>query len=91
MDCSTSKSIQFRRYQQVSVLICTLKFGFPNVPFDFRFEKMKPQWGSIPDLATQEIKLRQKISLLCLMEVSKIEKTMASKLFDNSTFFLDDF
>ncbi len=38
---------------------------------NFRFEKMKPQWGSIPDLATQEIKLRQKISLLCLMEVSE--------------------
>lgn len=35
-----------------------------------KFEKMKPQWGSIPDLATQEIKLRQKISLLCLMEMT---------------------
>jgi len=33
------------------------------------FEQMKPQWMNIPDLATQELKLRQKISLLCLMEV----------------------
>ena len=34
------------------------------------FEKMKPQWSTIADLAAQELKLRQKISLLCLMEVS---------------------
>jgi hypothetical protein len=33
------------------------------------FEKMKPQWSNIADLAAQELKLRQKISLLCLMEV----------------------
>jgi 26S proteasome regulatory subunit N9 len=33
------------------------------------FEMMKPQWSSIADLAAQELKLRQKISLLCLMEV----------------------
>ncbi|CAH0390189.1 unnamed protein product [Bemisia tabaci] len=35
-----------------------------------KFEKMKPKWSSIPDIATQEIKLRQKISLLCLMEMA---------------------
>jgi 26S proteasome regulatory subunit N9 len=35
-----------------------------------KFEKMKPQWETVPDLAAQEIKLRQKISLLCLMEVT---------------------
>ncbi|GLH15131.1 26S proteasome non-ATPase regulatory subunit 13 [Gryllus bimaculatus] len=34
------------------------------------FDKMKPQWASIPDLAAQELKLRQKISLLCLMEMT---------------------
>jgi len=34
-----------------------------------RFEQMKTLWMNIPDLATQELKLRQKISLLCLMEV----------------------
>ncbi|KDR15267.1 26S proteasome non-ATPase regulatory subunit 13 [Zootermopsis nevadensis] len=34
------------------------------------FEKMKPQWSSIADLAAQELKLRQKISLLCLMEMT---------------------
>lgn len=37
------------------------------------FEKMKPQWSSIADLAAQELKLRQKISLLCLMEVRNAE------------------
>lgn len=31
---------------------------------------MKPIWSKIPDLAAQEIKLRQKISLLCLMEIT---------------------
>lgn len=35
-----------------------------------KFESMKPQWSSIADLAAQELFLRQKISLLCLMEVS---------------------
>lgn len=35
-----------------------------------KFEAMKPQWSKIPDLAAQEIKLRQKISLLCLMEMT---------------------
>lgn len=34
------------------------------------FDRMKPQWASIPDLAAQELKLRQKISLLCLMEMT---------------------
>lgn len=34
------------------------------------FENMKPQWSSIADLAAQELKLRQKISLLCLMEMT---------------------
>ncbi|PSN34902.1 26S proteasome non-ATPase regulatory subunit 13 [Blattella germanica] len=34
------------------------------------FEKMKPQWSTIADLAAQELKLRQKISLLCLMEMT---------------------
>jgi len=35
-----------------------------------KFAKMKPQWASIPDIAVQEHKLRQKISLLCLMEMT---------------------
>lgn len=35
-----------------------------------KFEQMKPQWSSIADLGAQELFLRQKISLLCLMEVS---------------------
>uniref|UniRef100_A0A8W7PP43 26S proteasome non-ATPase regulatory subunit 13 n=1 Tax=Anopheles coluzzii TaxID=1518534 RepID=A0A8W7PP43_ANOCL len=35
-----------------------------------KFEQMKPKWSSIADLAAQEVKLRQKISLLCLMEMT---------------------
>ncbi|CAO1436699.1 unnamed protein product [Diamesa hyperborea] len=35
-----------------------------------KFDKMKPIWGQIADLAAQEVKLRQKISLLCLMEMT---------------------
>lgn len=34
------------------------------------FEKMKPQWGKIPDLLAQEDRLRKKIALLCLMEMT---------------------
>lgn len=33
-------------------------------------EKSKPQWSKVADLAAQELKLRQKISLLCLMEMT---------------------
>lgn len=35
-----------------------------------KFEMMKPKWGAIPDLLAQEVKLRKKISLLCLMEMT---------------------
>ncbi|XP_014294810.1 26S proteasome non-ATPase regulatory subunit 13 [Halyomorpha halys] len=35
-----------------------------------KFELMKPKWSEIPDLLAHEIKLRQKISLLCLMEMT---------------------
>jgi 26S proteasome regulatory subunit N9 len=31
---------------------------------------MKPKWSQIADLAAHEVKLRQKISLLCLMEMT---------------------
>lgn len=34
------------------------------------FEKLKPHWGRIADLTAQENKLRLKISLLCLMEMT---------------------
>lgn len=37
-----------------------------------KFEMMKPQWSTIADLAAKELFLRQKISLLCLMEVTFI-------------------
>lgn len=35
-----------------------------------KYEQMKPHWGAIADLAAQELFLRQKISLLCLMEMT---------------------
>ena len=35
-----------------------------------RFADLRPQWTSQPDLASHEIQLRQKISLLCLMEMT---------------------
>lgn len=35
-----------------------------------KFENMKPKWASVADLAAQELFLRQKISLLCLMEMT---------------------
>lgn len=35
-----------------------------------KFDEMKPKWAGVPDLAAQELKLRQKISLLCLMEMT---------------------
>ncbi|KAJ8315045.1 hypothetical protein KUTeg_007196 [Tegillarca granosa] len=34
-----------------------------------KFEDLKKKWATQPDLAASEIPLRQKISLLCLMEV----------------------
>lgn len=34
------------------------------------FDRLKLQWVKIADLAAQELKLRQKISLLCLMEMT---------------------
>ncbi|KAF5281719.1 hypothetical protein FQA39_LY17740 [Lamprigera yunnana] len=35
-----------------------------------KFENMKPKWSSVADLGAQELFLRQKISLLCLMEMT---------------------
>lgn len=35
-----------------------------------QFERMKPQWSAVPDLAAEQLRLRQKISLLCLMEMT---------------------
>ncbi|BES94496.1 26S proteasome non-ATPase regulatory subunit [Nesidiocoris tenuis] len=35
-----------------------------------KFEAMKPKWSAVGDLARLEVKLRQKISLLCLMEMT---------------------
>ncbi|XP_054725372.1 26S proteasome non-ATPase regulatory subunit 13 [Anastrepha obliqua] len=42
-------------------------FNTGNIP---KFNEMKSIWAKIPDLAAQEVKLRQKISLLCLMEMT---------------------
>lgn len=35
-----------------------------------KFNQMKPQWSQIPDLLAQEAKLRKKVALLCLMEMT---------------------
>lgn len=35
-----------------------------------KFEHMKPKWREVPDLRAHELKLKQKISLLCLMEMT---------------------
>lgn len=35
-----------------------------------RFADLRPKWTAQPDLATHDIQLRQKISLLCLMELT---------------------
>lgn len=35
-----------------------------------KYEALRPKWSSQPDLAAQEIHLRQKISLLCLMDMT---------------------
>ena len=45
-------------------LLCAFNSGDIN-----KFENMKRKWATIADLAAQELFLRQKISLLCLMEV----------------------
>lgn len=42
-------------------------FNFGDIK---KFNTMKSVWGKIPDLLAQEVKLRQKISLLCLMEMT---------------------
>jgi len=36
-----------------------------------KFEQMKPHWETMGDLVAHEKQLRQKITLLCLMEVCK--------------------
>lgn len=47
-----------------------------------RFDELKSQWTKQPDLAQHEIPMRQKISLLCLMEVC------VSPVFVYGAFFL---
>lgn len=50
-----------------------------------KFDEMKPKWAGVPDLAAQELKLRQKISLLCLMEVCDFYScVLISKLFSEA-------
>jgi len=52
-----------------------------------KFEKMKPQWSVIPDLVAEERKLRQKISLLCLMEVRVFAKMFQILILKQLIFF----
>ncbi|VDI71647.1 26S proteasome regulatory subunit N9 [Mytilus galloprovincialis] len=42
-------------------------FNSGNIP---RFDELKRSWTTQPDLAANEIPMRQKISLLCLMEMT---------------------
>ncbi|RZF34569.1 hypothetical protein LSTR_LSTR006954 [Laodelphax striatellus] len=44
-----------------------LAFNSGNIA---QFEKMRPQWETIPDLKAHNLKLKQKIYLLCLMEMT---------------------
>lgn len=46
-----------------------LLFAFNSGNLD-QFEQMMPTWKQQPDLAVNELPLRQKISLLCLMEMT---------------------
>ncbi|KAJ8032627.1 26S proteasome non-ATPase regulatory subunit 13 [Holothuria leucospilota] len=46
-----------------------LLYAFNSGNLDM-FESMMPTWKQQPDLATNELPLRQKISLLCLMEMT---------------------
>lgn len=49
-------------------LVTLLKaFHFGNIK---EFEQLKPTWRQIADLEAHEVLLRQKISLLCLMEMT---------------------
>uniref|UniRef100_R4G4S9 26S proteasome non-ATPase regulatory subunit 13 n=1 Tax=Rhodnius prolixus TaxID=13249 RepID=R4G4S9_RHOPR len=52
-----------------NVWLVDLLFAF-NTGDIAKFEAMKPKWREVPDLVAHEIKLRQKISLLCLMEMT---------------------
>ncbi|XP_013785777.1 26S proteasome non-ATPase regulatory subunit 13-like [Limulus polyphemus] len=49
--------------------VIDLLYAFNSGNID-RFEEMKSSWKTQPDLAARELALRQKISLLCLMEMT---------------------
>ncbi|XP_076349062.1 regulatory particle non-ATPase 9 [Tachypleus tridentatus] len=49
--------------------VIDLLYAFNSGNID-RFEEMKSSWKTQPDLAVRELALRQKISLLCLMEMT---------------------
>ena len=36
-----------------------------------KFKTMKPKWSCIPDLASHETRLYEKVCLLCLMEMTE--------------------
>lgn len=56
-----------KRYDTVWLIQLLYAFNAGDIT---KFESMKAKWSAIADLAAQELFLRQKISLLCLMEVS---------------------
>ncbi|XP_002734515.1 26S proteasome non-ATPase regulatory subunit 13-like [Saccoglossus kowalevskii] len=51
------------------IWLVDLLFAFNSGNLE-RYESLKPQWKQQPDLAASEMNLRQKISLLCLMEMT---------------------
>ncbi|CAB4036714.1 26S proteasome non-ATPase regulatory subunit 13, partial [Paramuricea clavata] len=56
-------SIKSSEHQWIVDLLFAFNSG--NIP---RFESMKPIWTKQPDLESHELLLRQKITLLCLIE-----------------------
>lgn len=58
-----------KRYDTVWLIQLLYAFNAGDIT---KFESMKTKWSAIADLAAQELFLRQKISLLCLMEVRRV-------------------
>ncbi len=48
--------------------VIDLLYAFNSGSLD-KFEKLKPKWSLQPDLKSKALNLKQKICLLCLMEV----------------------
>lgn len=52
------------------------------------FENLRPRWSTVADLAAHEIRLRQKISLLRLMEVcNSRDRSIVKKFYFSNLYF----